>query len=278
MNLICALLFIVFSHQISVDLSIVLSMFIDQMPESFNERTIEKIIDVRYTVDSDLEYLSLYYIPMNSSADSLGYDMSFRGFHIRLIGEDNRFFNGGASSIMGPFDDQENWHLVFFLDGSLNKYLTFKTSRTEAIYDIESLFPVPDEESEDKWLSSFFFDDYLVDNPPEYCPGEESLLDSLRERTRISSMEELHLEKGTTISFSFIVDNDGRTTLLEIEETGDEVLNKEIEHIALLIEKDGFKPAIHRGKKVNCIRNIAIYKKWLLKQNLKPVIDSFPPI
>lgn len=278
MYIICLLL-IVLNNQISVDLSRLLSMFIDQMSVSSNEETIEKVIDVRYTIESNFECLSLYYdVPMSPSEDTLGYDMSFRGFHIRCIGKDNRFFNGGVSSIMSPYDDLDNWHLVFFLDGSLNKYLTYKTYWKEGIDDLVSLFPAPDEEYVNQWLNSFLFYDYYVDSPPEYCPGEEYLLDSLRERTRINSMEELHLEKGTRISFSFVVDKDGRTSLLEIDETGDELLNKEIERLALTIEKDGFKPAIHRGKRVNCITNISIYKKWLLKNNLKPVIDSFPPI
>ncbi|MBQ8070837.1 MAG: hypothetical protein IJ202_08305 [Bacteroidales bacterium] len=291
----CLLLLASGDYFTSKELNELLTLFIQQLHHNSDEVKMH-FIDVSYSESDDLIFLDLTDAPwwdykrgkpvlqdmplflsdddeirrhklkLRKKSTRIKYDYCYQGYYIRLIGPPNSFFRNSLNNSSLPVDDVDNWQVAFFRDGSINKYLSYKTNFSADISDIESIFPKADSSIEEEWIQSYIFRDFEVDHAPEYLPGTSCLTDTLMRRLSHLTEEDFHLELGSTITFSFLVNRQGKTSQLNVESTGNTKLDQEIERVALSVCNDGFAPAIHRGEIINCRCWISILKRQLLRE------------
>ena len=171
--IISILVFISIRPTISPELEKILFLYQAQMPEIVYRDSSRVYIDVLYSKSDGHEWLTIRAIPIetplstNGEKRQKGYSLSYHGLHVRLIGQNNRFFNSGFRKLKPlAVDDAFSWELAF-LNGGLNKYLTMKTSPKDSINDLLQLFPEVPSEIIEPWLGTHVFSPLDVEWEPE---------------------------------------------------------------------------------------------------------------
>ncbi len=261
------LVFISTRPTICPELEKLLSLFQAQMPEIVYRDSGRIYVDVIYSESDGHEWLTIRAIPIevplsaNDKSRQEGYSLSYHGLYIRLIGQNNRFFNSGFRKLKPlSVDDAFSWDLAF-LNGGLNKYLTRKTSPKDSINDILHLFPEVPSETIEPWLDTHIFSPLEVEREPELA--NEDIVTFLKRR-----MCSMNLPRWTHIAMSeLIIDEYGNARFSSVSRSSgidevDEIIKEESTDLCDL----PFNPAFHRGRPVKCRFDVPFRYKWLFQE------------
>ena len=246
------------SAKVSPELEQLVTLFIEQHPEYTNDK--DYFILVEY---DNTDGLSVSGIEEQYCLYKYTTWRKVHGVKVFFYGPKNQFFKFDANSkiekkqkelsieeqFMSRDPDNRTWKIVFFDDGSINRFLTAKEGGLEGNNDdIVKLFKQADTSVEKEWLKNHSIDGVLVDVRPKPLPNEQAISD-------IISRYEIKL-KGDyqTISADFVVDENGIATFvaLENDKNADEYRDSFIKICKDIESSIIFAPAVHKGEKVKC--------------------------